>query len=499
MTKPAAAAMTSTTSTDEPRPNSSAIVARNTAAGLAARVGLKILGLAFNVFVVRSLGAAHFGQYSAVIAYVGLFSVFGDLGVVSYATREISEQPLRVRELVPDMIAMRLLVSLIIIVAAPLSAYWLGRELTLVKGVALASLGLLVYGVQGPLHSALTARERLDSLAAFSVVSQLSFWTLAILLLVLGGGYIGLIVASLAGAAVDTLLSGRMIWKMRVLTGSRIGIQRWSSLFLGSLPFAVSAISFSIVQRFSQAFMAFHVADSQLGFYGAAYSLIAMIMFFPQSFSMALYPTLIRELYVESSISATMIRRSTVYLVTMAVPFAVGGALLADRAILQIYGPEFIESAIVFRYLMLSIPAMFILELLGRVSAALHLERSAAKINVISASLTVLLSVWLIPRLGIVGGAIALFASEMLRLAWLWWLIGTVRLLADWWILIRIAGAAAIMGVGVWAIRDIPLPFLVLIGAGLYGLAVLGLQIVSVRELVHLRHILLRQTESLAS
>jgi len=486
---------TPATATDGPRPDSAAIVARNAAAGLAARVGLKILGFAFTVYVVRSLGAAHYGQYSAVVAFVGLFGVFSDLGVVSYATREMSEQPQEIRELVPDMIAIRVLLSLGIIVVAPLSALWLGKEPDIVRGIALASLGLIVYGIQGPLYSALAARERLDSLAGFSVVSQLAFWIAATLLLVLGVGYIGLIAASLLRVVVGTLLSGRMVWRLRGFKVLSFSVKRWPNLLHRSLPFAVSAVSFTIVNQFGQAFMSFQVSDTQLGLYSAAYGLVLIAMFLPQSFAIALYPTLVRELYAESNTGTKMIKRSLVYIMTAAMPLVVGGALLADRLIPQLYGAEFTGAVPVFRVFLYSLPIRFVLELLGRVSSALHLESRTARSNVASAVVTVTLTLLLVPRLGIVGGAVALLASGVLRLVWLWLLIGTDRLLGDWRIPIRISAAAAVMGLGVRAVGDIPLPFVIVIGASLYCILVLAFRAIKVHDLHLLRRALIRQAD----
>jgi O-antigen/teichoic acid export membrane protein len=62
-----------------------AIIARNSAFVLGVQVVLKILAFLFNVYVVRRLGDVHFGQYSAVMAYVAMFAIFTDWGMSPYA------------------------------------------------------------------------------------------------------------------------------------------------------------------------------------------------------------------------------------------------------------------------------------------------------------------------------------------------------------------------------------------------------------------------------
>ena len=111
-----------------------AVVARNSAFVLGVQVLLKILAFLFNVYVVRRLGAAHFGEYSAVMAYVAIFSIFTDLGMATYSVRAIAEDRERTAWLLPNMVAIRMILSFVVIGVAPLSAYLLGKEHGLVWG-----------------------------------------------------------------------------------------------------------------------------------------------------------------------------------------------------------------------------------------------------------------------------------------------------------------------------------------------------------------------------
>ncbi|MGD9101515.1 MAG: oligosaccharide flippase family protein, partial [Anaerolineae bacterium] len=172
-------------------------VARNSAFVLGVQMTLKILAFLFNVYVVRRLGDTHFGQYSAVMAYVAIFAIFTDFGMSPYAVREMAKDRKQTSWLLPNIIAIRIVLSLIITVIAPLSALWLGKADDMVLGILIASAGLILYAFQGPLDSALTARERLDYTSTFALINQLTYWILGVWLLVQGLGFTGLIIASL--------------------------------------------------------------------------------------------------------------------------------------------------------------------------------------------------------------------------------------------------------------------------------------------------------------
>ncbi len=431
-------------------------VARNSAFVLSVQLVLKILAFLFNIYVVRRLGDVHFGQYSAVMAYVAIFAIFTDWGMSPYAVREMAQDDRQTGRLLPDIIAIRLLLSLLITIVAPLSALWLGKGNDMVLGILIASAGLLLYAFQGPLNSALTARERLDYTSTFTLVNQLIFWTLGVLLLVKGLGFIGLVVASLVGVAVTGLLSGWTLFKLGVgkLT---LSLRRWPRLFRAALPFGISGISYVFMQRFDTVLMSFLLTDAAVGWYNVPWTLINMVLLVAQSIAIAMYPSLVRS-YSESPASLPqVVWQSIKYLLIVCLPIVVGGTLLADRIILTLYAAPFANSVPVLRVVLWALPSLFLLELLGRVANTLHLERPAARVNVINAVITVILNLILVPTLGILGAALALVGGRMIRLAQYWRLIGNERLVGRRWdVLGRVTAAAAAMGAAVYLL-EIPL------------------------------------------
>lgn len=57
------------------------IIFKNTASVTVGSFVLKALNLLFSVFVVRRPGDSRFGQYCIVLAFVGLFQIFAELGI----------------------------------------------------------------------------------------------------------------------------------------------------------------------------------------------------------------------------------------------------------------------------------------------------------------------------------------------------------------------------------------------------------------------------------
>jgi O-antigen/teichoic acid export membrane protein len=480
-----------------------AIIARNSAFVLGVQVVLKILAFLFNVYVVRRLGDVHFGQYSAVMAYVAMFAIFTDWGMSPYAVREMAKDRKNTALLVPNIIAIRVVLSLLITIIAPLSALWLGKEGDTVLGILIASAGLILYAFQGPLDSALTARERLDCTSIFALINQLVFWGLGVFLLVNGIGFVGLIIASITGVAVVSLLSGWTLFKLGV--GRLVlSIRRWPQLFLAALPFGVSGISYVVMQRFDTVLMSFVLTDAAVGWYNVSWALINMVLLIAQSIATAMFPSMVRSYTADPESLPQVVWQAIKYLLIVCLPVAIGGTVLADRIIIALYGDVFVNSISVLRVILWALPSLFLLELLGRVSNTLHLERPAARINVINAGITVVLNLALVPTLGIVGAALALVGGRVIRLIQYWRLIGNDYLVSSrWGSLLRIGWAGAAMGVLVLFLSRAPLfgavdskvGLLVLIvsGAVAYIVALLALGGVERREIEFLHNMALER------
>jgi O-antigen/teichoic acid export membrane protein len=432
-----------------------ATVARNSAFVLSVQMVLKILAFLFNVYVVRRLGDIHFGQYSSVMAYVAIFAIFTDWGLSKYAVREMAKDCKKTSWLLPNIVAIRVILSLLVTIIAALSALWLGKESDIVLGILIASTGLVLYAFQGPLDDALTARERLDYTSVFALINQLVFWGLGVLLLINGIGFVGLIIASLTGVAVVAVLSGWTLFKLGVGRLS-LSVRRWPQLFLAALPFGVSGISYVFMQRFDTVLMSFVLTDAAVGWYNVPWTLTNMMLLIAQSIAIAMYPSMVRS-YTDDPESLPQVTwQSIKYLLIVCLPIAVGGTVLADRIIITLYEEAFVNSIPVLQIILWALPSLFLLELLGRVASTLHMERPAARINVINAAVTVVLNLILVPTMGILGAAVALVCGRMIRLVQYWRLIGNDRLVSHrWGSLLRVALAAAVMGVSVSLLKTV--------------------------------------------
>lgn len=470
------AAITTTTTNSEASGRSIVrIVTRNTAFMMGGQILIKVFAFIFSVYVVRTLGAEHFGQYAAALAYVSIFAMLTDLGTSALSVREMARQKENSTWMVPDIMSLRIVLSFVAIVIVTASAWGLGRTPIEVLGIFIASCSLLLYAFQGPLDSVMIAQERLDFSSVFRLIDKLIFMILGTVLLLLGMGYIGLLLATLAGILVMGVASGYVTRYVLKLSFTLPNPRNWWSLLVASFPFGVSGAANEFSRRFDTVFMSFVLLAEHVGWYNVPLNMILTMMLMAQSLAMAMYPTMVKEYDSgRGSIQGT-VQRAIRYLLIFSFPIAVGGMLVADILIPVLYGQEFIPSVDVMRILVWVLPCMFLAEILGRTSSTLHLERKTAWINIVTAILSVVLTIILVPRFDIVGAAVAMLITRLCNIVMSCMVIGPPLLFKGNILpLLRIVISGAVMGLIVWLVRGVPfivrlddiIELMVVVGAG---------------------------------
>src|SRR3954454_14857009 len=89
-------------------------IVRNSAFSMVGQLAIRVLSVLFSIAIVRRFGSATFGEYSSVLAFVGLFSVLSDLGLGSWGTRAVAQDHARTSELVWRVATLRVVLSAVV-------------------------------------------------------------------------------------------------------------------------------------------------------------------------------------------------------------------------------------------------------------------------------------------------------------------------------------------------------------------------------------------------
>lgn len=461
-------------------------VARNSALGMAAQVAIRMLSVLFGIAVIRRFGSDTFGRYTAALAFVSLFSVLSDLGLGAWGVRAVAQNRDRTNALVAQVACMRLALSAATALLIVGSAAFLYPPRQ-VLAIAVATGTLFLFSVNGALDMAWLGRERLDVSSSVSVINQLAFVTIGTFVLVMHGGVIALLLASLGALALATAVSWQLARRWLALGVARPVVREWWPLVRGCAPIGAVQISLLISYKVDAVLLSIFRDSAAVGIYAVAYNLIFSLMLFSHSVNLALFPALARVADDRRAL-AQLVERAMKYLLVVAVPIAFGGALLAPPLIRALYTDAYARSAVVLQIVIWVLPLMFLTEFLGYFATAIHRERKMGRAALVMAGANIALNLVCIPRFGIWAAAIITVVTEVIFLAqYLWFLRdrgapGALGALAWRPVLASIAMCAAVAVAG----RS-SLPLAIAAGAAVYGGALVLLSGVTPADIAALR------------
>jgi O-antigen/teichoic acid export membrane protein len=391
------------------------VVARNSLSSLGAQMALKILSFAYNIAIIRNLGDENFGIYATVGAFVGILAVFGDFGMSNYAVREIAKDRSKASKLFGNLVMLRAILATLVLIVNTCLALLLGYPAQLVGLIAFSSAGLLLYSLQGPISVVLQGHERIDFSSTLNVVNQVTLIGVGAVLLWLGFGIPGIIMAGFVGVLAMIAVGWRWASKLAPLK-FEIDTSIWWSLLKAGLPFGITTFATMLSFRMDTVLLNQWRTPEEVGWYNVAYNLIFSLLMISSAFNSTLVPSLSRQ-YTRDPTSVKQFYMGAVRMLWIAsIPIAFGTTLLAERIIELLYGSEFLPASNALQILIWVMPILTVTSLCGSISTVLHREKATARLNIINAVFNISLNVWAIPRYGLLGAAIMTVATEFLGL-----------------------------------------------------------------------------------
>ena len=479
---------------------------RNSVFGFAAQMIMKVLSFVFSIYIVRDLGAESYGQYSAVMAFVGTFAIFSDLGLSLYSTRQIARwrnEPngnQKAGILYSNMLSLRVILAILTMVLTVVIAIITKRPQILIIGIALNSTILLLYSVQGSSEAVLGGFERLDVTSTGRIINQLIFVFLGGILLWLGAGYFGLITANLVGILIMAIFCWKAVNLLHVKI-EKPTPQEWLHLLRLSIPFGIIGFALGLSYKFDVILLNIFRGDEETGYYNAAYNLVFTFVMFSNVLNTSLFPTLSRLSINAPAQLLGFYNKSMRYLMFIALPIAVGITVLAEPIVQFLYTGDYNSSVLALRILIWVLPLMYASEFLGYVIVISDRESKVAKSVLISTGFNVLINVILVPKFGYVAASITTVLTEMILVGQYIFSIKSKEHGLDWIQSVLLPFLSAIMmGIVVFLLRNAVNLFInIIIGVIVYILLSLLLRVIGKDEFNFAKQLFLRsQQESKA-
>ena len=236
--------------------------------------------------------------------------------------------------------------------------------------------------------------------------------------------------------------------------------------------------------------ISFMLTEADLGYYGASQTVLAGVLMIPVAIRMALYPLMARFGVHDRDKLHYLYHKASQYTLMVGLPLAAGVTVLAAPIITLLFGPDFAPAipalqisvwAIVFA--LINVPNARLMLVNGK-------QTPASWLRGVGTVASVGLNLFLIPRLGINGAAIARVLATAIFFFTIYVYVQR-HFLRDPLLplIVRPAIATVIMSVVVWYLRDTFLLIPIVTGIVVYGILMVVMGGVTEEDRAYLRQL----------
>ena len=362
--------------------------------------------------LAHRVSAEGFGIIAFATAVVLYLSRIADAGIdLGVGVREVASSRHRLGEIVPAVLALRLVLAMGLVATFGLGALLWNKP----EGRILALYTLTLLPLAGGVRWVLTGLERTAVVGAARTTGEIATLC-AVALSVHGVEDLWRVpVAQLAGDSLAMLILWSRIRRLGVPLRPRWNGEVVRRLRHHMAPFVGSTLLGLVIYNSDLLFLRFLRDSAAVGYYAAAYALVSFLINVSSMYFLTLLPALSR-LNAEPETQRALYADSVAHVLAVVLPVAVGGAIVSDAVVRLAFGEAFAPSGPVLGLLMMSVPLFALRDVTSGAILSRGREDVVFRISSAAAALNVVLNVLFIAPYGMFGAVAATLLTELLRL-----------------------------------------------------------------------------------
>lgn len=389
-------------------------LARNYSVHFGGRVFGTFLGVVTIAILTRHLGETGYGELTTAMTFLQMFGVMVDFGLTLTLVQMISAAGADEEKIVGNVLALRLISGLIFFGLAAAIGFALPYTLGIKIAIAVGTLSYLFMTASGMLVGIFQKHMAMWRFAAAEVINR--FVTLAVIVLFayMAFGVVAMMIAFVIGNFIQLVTTIRLA-RPYVRVRPQIDLTVWKDAVVRSWPIGLS-IFFNLVYLKSDIlFLGWFRSQAEVGLYGAAYKVLDVITALPVMYMGLALPSLVKHWTGGARHDfRSLMQKSFDFFSIIAFPILVGSLVVGVPLLTMVSGEAFVVSGEVLKILMIAGVAVFFGSLTGHAIVALGLQKPMVWGYAITAVVTIIGYILLIPPFGLWGAAWMTVAAEVL-------------------------------------------------------------------------------------
>jgi PST family polysaccharide transporter len=378
--------------------------------GTARVLGLLLTSVTFPI-LVRRLGVETYGLWSYVIALCAFFDVVANPGLAAYTGQQVAARRHAAADLIPDFLALRLLSSLVALVALLVVASFEHRSdaRSLLHWYGVASICVAWTGSD----FLLTSMELFHMRSLLTLIQQ-ALYAGGVLLLVHSPKDILWLPASILISALATNLVGWFaLWRNGFRPSLVIVPGRWPVMLVTSFHYAGTTMMSTIYHRSGHLIVRWFLGDYALGLYAAAIRFVDILRSFVNIGLSVLMPRMALSAQSQAGLRR-LVQAAVSALAAVSIPLTLGTLATAHLVVPWVLGASYAAAVGPVRWMagyMIAAPVASLLS--GTVLYAMGHHRAYLTSATVGAVTAVLSSLLLVRAFGLTGVCVAFVLGEV--------------------------------------------------------------------------------------
>lgn len=376
------------------------------------------VGIVVSVITVavlsRRLEPEAFGGYNFLFTFILFFLAFNDLGLPTTLLREITQTPARTRELVQNIIGLRLVMAALSILVGWGVVHWLNLPPAYRLPQMVFLLILPVQALATP-FVIMQSRIQIGRTVAAEMVSRIVGLVALLTVVAFGQGLLWVAVALVIGEAAGAATVLAMTWR-DVPPVPRFDFRVWRATVRMSLPLsgtsllaaALNRIDMVLLQKMS---LTPEAGLVRVGYYGSAYRVPGLCERVPQLMMGTIFPMMISFAAKDIAALRRLYRKTLLQLSLLALPM-VGVVHFAAPYVVRLWmGPDYMPVVPLMRALIWASALLYVALPPANLLIALRRQKINFWLMVPATALNIALNLVWIPKYGAIGAAWATVAA----------------------------------------------------------------------------------------
>jgi len=393
--------------------STSSTVIKNIRWMIISKIIVYLLSIITITLIPRYLGVEGYGQLNFVISFVGLFFIFGDLGISSLIYRDVSKNPKKASEYFNKLFILKIVLLILTIIIVFFTTIFINKSIVIKELILYLGIPyILIYLISSFYMCFYNALQKIKYSAIYDILSKLFYVIFVICVIYFDFKLIGILIANV----MSLLLVGLFLvlfLKKYITIKIKFDLKYIISKLKTTGYFAGISISTLVYYSADKLLVSFFIGDYQLGLYVIGYTFFWLLISLIAIFNSALFPVL--SGYYNNIAKYRLVSEKFIkYIFIISVPILFGGVYLANRIISLAFGSKFIGGLIAFQIILL----FFFIAALNIYNLSTLLIKNKEKLYfflvMFSAIFNIVVDLFVIPIYGIIGAAIVTVLSELI-------------------------------------------------------------------------------------